>query len=519
MKFEKTFTSQKNYENVLYEVNSFTVTFKSPTGREQAIHGFWDGGTTWKVRFAPDEVGTWSYTTRCSDSLNTGLHGQRGTFACTAPSSRHAIFTKGSIIRPKASYYLSHADGTPFFYAACTAWNGPLKSTDEEWSTYLKDRAANHYNVIQFAATQWRGCDKNSLGQVAFTGSGRIALNPDFFQHLDKKIDEINAHGLIAAPVLLWALPAVQGRELSPGYYLPDDEAILLAKYLVARYGGHQVIWILGGDAEYLQGYEMRWKKIGRAVFGKPHPGVTSLHPHGRSWIGKEYGQEDWLDIVGYQTGHNNSPSTATWITSGPVASEWAQIPPKVFINMEPCYEDITPAINAPQVRNASYWSVFSTPVAGIAYGANGIWPWLRPGEEILNHRKPHILRPWDESIKLPGSVQVGYLADFMNKYPWWTLKPAPELLAEQPGTAKSPQYISVVRSDDQKLLLAYVPGAEDAPKATVRLHNGSTYTYTGQWFDPATNKTTDAKLQTQAGILEATPTGQGDRILILTRK
>ena len=37
-------------------------------------------------------------------------------------------------------------------------------------------------------------------------------------------------------------------------------------------------------------------------------------------------------------------------------------------------------------MRNASYWSILATPTAGITYGANGIWPWLREGEEILNH-------------------------------------------------------------------------------------------------------------------------------------
>ena len=516
MKYEQTFQSSKTYENPLYEVENFTVRFTSPAGKVHSIAGFWDGGTAWRVRFAPDETGTWNYLTESSDKENAGLNDQKGTFQVVEKASPHDIYTKGGIVRPKASYHLSHADGTPFFYTACTAWNGALKSTDAEWDAYLKDRVANHYNVIQFVTTQWRGGSKNSKGQVAFTGSGRIALNPEFFQHLDKKIDEINAHGLVAAPVLLWALPSVQGRELSPGYYLPHDEAIMLAKYMVARYGGHQVIWILGGDGEYLEGYEQRWKTIGRGVFGggpgnAEPPGVVAQHPHGRSWIGKEYAQEDWLDIVGYQSGHNARPGTQKWITEGPVAQEWPQLPPKVFINMEPVYEDIDKDADAHDLRNASYWSVFSTPVAGITYGANGIWPWIRKGEEIENHRKPHILRTWDESIKQPGSIQVGYLAEFMRKYPWWQLKPAPELLVKN---GEAGEFISVVRSDDRSTLMAYLPKS-----GTVKLYNPTGVAYEGQWFDPAMNKYSAAKLQAKGGTLEATSPGKEDQVLVLTRK
>ncbi len=511
MKYEQTFKSNKAYENPLYDVKNFTVKFTSPAGKVHNIAAFWDGGTTWRVRFAPDEVGSWNYVTECSDKQNSGLHEQKGTFQCVEKASPHDIYTKGGIVRPKGSYYLSHADGTPFFYAACTAWNGALKSTEDEWDAYLKDRVANHYNVIQLVTTQWRGASKNSKGQVAFTGSGRIALNPEFFQDLDKKMDEVNAHGLVAAPVLLWALDGGTGRELSPGYYLPHQEAIMLAKYLVARYGGHQVIWFLGGDGKYIGEFEQRWKNIGRGVFGGEHVGIVAMHPQGRSWIGKEYAHEDWVDILGFQTGHNSRPDTQKWITDGPMANEWSYLPPKAFINLEPVYEDIDKDSDAADVRNASYWSLFATPVAGITYGANGVWPWIRKGEEIENHRQPHILRPWDESIKLPGSLQIGYLAEFMRKYNWWQLKPAPELLVEN---GEAGEFISVVRSDDRKTVMVYLPQS-----ATVKLYNPLGVVYEGQWFDPAENKYLAAELQRKDGVLEATSSGAGDRVLVLTRK
>ena len=516
MKFEQDFTSSKDYGNALYDVKKFAVKFTSPTGRVKTVNGFWDGGRSWKVRFAPDELGTWAWESACSDQSNTGLNGIKGSFVSTPHASKQAIYQRGSLIRPKGAYHLSHADGTPFFWTGCTAWNGALKSTEQEWDTYLADRVRNGYNVIQFVTTQWRGGDKNSLGQVAFEGSGKISINPDFFRHLDGKVDKINEYGLVAAPVLLWALQHVQGRELSPGYYLPDDEAILLARYMVARYGGHQVVWVLGGDGKYTDQYEQRWKTIGRGVFGDEHPGLVAQHPQGGSWIGEIYADEPWLDIIGYQSGHNNTEGPVKMITLGKPAKMWDKLPARPLINMEPVYEEIRPNITATDVRNASYWSVLATPTAGITYGANGIWPWLREGEEILNHgSKGEGVSRWHASIKLPGSVQVGYLANAFRKLEWWNLKPAPDLLAEQPGEKQFNHFVSVSRTDDGRTIVAYLPSP-----TPIRLYNLAGSTWQAQWFNTATNQTSTAKVAQQKGVLEVVPpAGTGDMLLILQKK
>ena len=40
------------------------IELTSPSGKTFAVSGFWDGGTTWRVRFMPVEAGTWHYRTR-----------------------------------------------------------------------------------------------------------------------------------------------------------------------------------------------------------------------------------------------------------------------------------------------------------------------------------------------------------------------------------------------------------------------------------------------------------------------
>jgi hypothetical protein len=510
-RFELKLQSQKTYDNPLYDVSEFSALLTAPSGKKMQINGFWDGGKNWKIRFMPDEVGTWTYRTHCSDTLNAGLHAIRASFQCTENNSGLAIYSHGRVGSGKGSYHLIHADGTPFFWLGCTAWNGGLKSTEMEWERYLEHRADNGYNVIQLVGTQWRGCDTNSQGEVAFTGSGRIELNPGFFQHFDVKMDRVNSHGHVAGLVLLWALPFGRGTELSPGYYLPDREAILLARYMVARYGAHHVVWILGGDGRYVGELEDRWKHIGRQVFKDKAQGLSTLHPHGESWVGEIYGQEPWFDIDGYQSSHGTGKRTIEFINRV-VAEGWKSNPPKPVINLEPCYEEIRMSIFEDDVRNACYWSVFAAPPGGISYGADGIWPWIREGEKPLNHRYVPGVSTWDKAIDLPGSHQIAYLGAFMREYEWWNLRPAQGILLEQPGKENFRKHISVLKSQDNRNILVYLPQKQEL---SLRLPSGAKYS--AKWFDPVENRYLNAEFERDGRLFQAGSPLEKDAVLVLT--
>jgi len=64
--FEEVFRSSSYYSNPFLMVD-LQVQFLSPKGKKHVVDGFWDGGRTWKVRFMPDEIGIWTYSTICSD--------------------------------------------------------------------------------------------------------------------------------------------------------------------------------------------------------------------------------------------------------------------------------------------------------------------------------------------------------------------------------------------------------------------------------------------------------------------
>ncbi len=511
-KFEHTFTSSRDYGDPLYDVSRFAVTFTAPSGREKTVRGFWDGGRSWKVRFMPDETGEWRFVSACSDDDNTGLHGAGGSFVCVEGNGGSDVLTRGAVSRMPGAYHLAHADGTPFLWLGDTAWNGALKSTPEEWERYLSHRRENGFSVIQFVTTQWRGCEGDRFGRTAISGSGHIAIDLEFFRRMDEKIDRINDHGLVAAPVLLWALHFVSGRYLSPGYYLPQEEAILLARYMVARFGGNHVVWILGGDGKYTDEFEQRWKIIGRGVFADgEHQGPVTTHPMGRSWYGGIYRDEDWLDIVGYQSSHSTRKETVEFITRGPAAAQWKSLPPRPVMNQEPVYEFIRPGIGPRDIRNACWWSVFATPVSGVTFGSNGIWPWLREGEEILNHRKAPNVPTWDECLDAPGSVQFARLGGFLRRYEWWRLRPAQHLVAEQPGDDDHTAFISVSATDRRDIIMAYVP-----KQSPVIIFNALRVDYRGQWFDPSDGGYLSADIVNAHGVIETEPPKDTDLVLVL---
>src|SRR2546423_13984399 len=74
------------------------VEFTSPSRKVRNVRGFWDGGPTWRVRFSPDETGSWRFRTRSQPKV-PGLDAQGGDFKCSrsagakTPFLRHGAIT------------------------------------------------------------------------------------------------------------------------------------------------------------------------------------------------------------------------------------------------------------------------------------------------------------------------------------------------------------------------------------------------------------------------------------------
>ncbi|MGI5818703.1 MAG: DUF4038 domain-containing protein [Armatimonadota bacterium] len=426
-----------------------TVRLVSPSGVEQKVDAFWDGGARWLARFAPGETGRWRWRSRCE--ADAGLDGVSGEFECVGATADQPLH-EGPLRVADDRRHLEHADGTPFFWLADTAWNGALRATEADWAEYLALRHEQGFTAIQFVTTQWRGWPTAGV----FDDSDGLDVSVEAFRRLDGMLAMVNSRGLVASPVMLWTLT-----ETDPGQTLSEENAIRLCRYMVARWGAYNVAWMLGGDGRY-EGTVDRWRRIGRAVFGDDHDRPVTMHPCGTSWVGEWFGEEEWFDFLGYQSGHGLPEKTSRWIAQGPPAQHWRALG-KPIINLEPNYEG-HPAyssdhrISALDVRRAAWLSLLCTPPAGVSYGTNAIWVWGNETADAPGHGSLKDIPPWHAGLETEGIAGMGIMRRIVDELEWWRLRPAPELLVGQPGATDPRETIAVAISEARDLLLAYLP-------------------------------------------------------------
>jgi hypothetical protein len=426
--------------------------------------------------------------TVCSDRSDTGLHGRSLELHAGPPSGETVFDRHGPIRVAAAGRYFEHLDGTPFLWLADTCWSGPLRSDDAEWHAYLATRTAQSFSGVQWVATQYLAAtDGDRDRRRAFTGTGPITIDTEFFQRLDRKVEAMARAGLLGVPVLLWAAEwsdeAVN--MTNPGHRLAEDHAIVLARHMVARWDSYPVAWILSGDGPYLGEKSARWQRIGRAVFGDVDHAPVTMHPNGMSWYGRDFEQERWLDFVGYQSGHGDDDATVRWLTEGPPATEWRTQRPRPVVNLEPPYEDHIgyqsgQRLTAAEIRKRLAWSLLASPTAGVTYGGHGVWGWDDGSAPPENHPTTGVPKPWREALLLPGARQVVHVARLFASIEWWRLEPAPEIVEEQPGGHR---HISASRSAGGDLALVYVPEDRHVRLDLSSLQIG----LMGMWFDAET--------------------------------
>lgn len=476
---------------------------------------FWDGGRQWKFRVMPLVPGAYTWTLTSADS---SLKGKKGSFTAVAnPKPANDLARLGPPWISKDRRHFEHSDGTPWFWLADTAWNGALLAAKQEWDEYLAERARQRFTAIQVVMTQWRAGLADENGKFAFrVQDGKLRVDPSFFQRMDERIAAINAHGLVAVPVMLWALTGPDKE--SPGESLSPEDCIRLASYIRARYHSYHVLWFLGGDGDYRAGNAEKWKTIGRGVFpGNLDKKPATLHPRGMQdpWPGLK--DEPWLDFLIYQSGHGTDTRKWQWIANQGMASGWKLEPTRPVLDSEPNYEGHKSyrsgiRIDEAMVRRAVWMGLLAAPMAGVTYGAHGIWPWIREPGVPLNHANSGVADPWRDCLKYPGGAQMTVMRNLLDRIPWTTLRPAPELVKGPPVTEDFSNYISSARSEDGRVALLYTPKSQQfqLDLSSFRIAANAT------WLNPRDgSRRPGGKLAAQSGAA-ITPPGEGDWLLLL---
>lgn len=507
-RWEQALTSTRHYANPYADV-ILRVTYTGPAGRTLRTYGFWDGGDTFRIRCAFPTPGKWQWVTECSDAANAGLHQQRGTVDVTSYSGENPLYRHGFLRVSKNRRHLACDDGTPFLWIGDTAWSVPQRASDEEWETYIADRTAKHFTVIQVApAPAWAG-PSDRCGERPFTDKACSEWNPAYWQSFDQKMQRANERGLA---VLLVGLMEPVSR------YPESSKACLFTRNIVARLFGNFVIFSPSFDSPVMA----LANEVGRAARDATGVHLITQHP-GTPWnqptptFSLQYYDQPYLDFVGVQTGHNGGH--LDWCAHH--AIEWnlqlyRHEPHKPVINLEAMYDaQGTNGWRAVDARGLG-WRTWLSGAAGYTYGAGDVPPKIPPGSGAVWKwvTDPEKYDYWKRALQWESAFQMQYLHDFLAAIEWWRLEPAPELIRNQPNDVT--RRAALARTSVGDLAVAYLP---DKEAIEIDL-SGFPKPFAGRWFNPV-----NARYTAIAGRIENkktrrfVPPAPGDWVLLLQRQ
>jgi hypothetical protein len=510
-RFELPLVSGRTYAHPHRDVRVWCE-FTSPTGSQHRHEGYWNGGSDYRVRFAPPEAGRWHYRTSCSDTMNAGLHGVTGEFDVQPYSGDDPFRKKGWLKVSDNKRYLTYGNGDPFFYLGDTVWEIVRKSLMSEARQYIADRKRKGFNALQLVTISCLNLFPNGAvnryGEAVYLDTNFSMINPRYFDYMDSIVTLANDNGMIAAIVPMWA---AMNEQSSFSYYhrkpIPDAETLLMERYVAARYGGHNVMWFAAADDYYdTPGRRNIWTQAARlldSAGGGRH--LLTIHPIGLNSSIDFFPDADWLDFHMYQSSHSVG-NDYSWHG----ANRGYDVQPRVpILNGECVYEDIynnvldhyVPEydnevfrIRSEHIRQVDYETLFSGSYVGIAYGASGLWQWSRP--EDMGNFWPRY--SWDTAMAFPGSAQMGVFRTLMERYHWYNLIPGQSLITQQIVGRENYLPVAYNGSDSSRIFIYFPKFTNSAGINFQMLGKGMRL----EWIHPVTGETQDTQVVINRGGL-----------------
>ena len=359
---ELTFTASNSYQNAYTDVTVW-IDLSGP-GFNKRVYGFWNGGTTFHVRFVATQPGGWKWKSG-SSSNDQGLSGKRGSFTAidwTEKEKAENAVRRGFLRATANNHALNYADGTPFFAIGDTWFSmgaNRFKWYDDNierpigptagFKDYVRYRKAQGYNWINVIAaypnwktddssyhmrlydsarttlrSAWMEFGKNSAknmdneGGRPFFFPGKVPqyenffpdmdrINPEYFKYLDRKIAYLNANGFI---------PFIEASRRDASllwykYYGWPDSYSRYLQYFYARYGAYNTVLgpvhldIISGTVspdDYIVAIKDVEKKYGPLPFG------NLLSANANPSTLENWGDDSWVTLhqIGNMREHNN---------------------------------------------------------------------------------------------------------------------------------------------------------------------------------------------------------------------
>jgi hypothetical protein len=292
--------------------------------------------------------------------------------------------------------FLQHADGTPFFYMADTAWELFHRLDQAEAERYLENRRRKRFTVIQAVAlAELNGLDTpNAYGDKPLLNNNpstpditsgadpNDATQYDYWDHVDYIVDTAAAKGLHIGMLPTWGDKWNKKWGAGPEIFTPKN-AQTYGEWLGRRYRDKPIIWILGGDRPVEnEGHKAIIRALATGLRqGDNGKHLITFHPVGGATSAQWFHEDEWLRFNMNQTGH--CTNTDVW---NRIERDYDRVPTKPVLDAEPLYEDHPICFNAKEngysddyeIRKFAYWDVFAG-AAGHTYGNHAVWQMHAP--------------------------------------------------------------------------------------------------------------------------------------------
>lgn len=280
----------------------------SREGRSVRVPGFYDGAGVYRIRFMPDQEGTWVYKTR---SAKGELDGHTGSFEVVAPSKGN----RGPV-SVRNTFHFAYADGTPFlsFGTTCYAWTHQPLGEQEKTLDALKASGFNKIRMGVFPKDYPYNTNEPLHDVYELVDGKRDFDRPNFeaFRHFETQIGRLRDLGIEADVILFhpydrWGYCSMSEEQ---------DERYLA--YVAARFAAYRnVWWALANEYDFLLDTKpmARWDRFFQILETEdPYRHLKSIHngdpranyDHGKPWVTHTCIQnwdvkrtQDWRDIWG----------------------------------------------------------------------------------------------------------------------------------------------------------------------------------------------------------------------------
>lgn len=412
--------------------------------------------------------------------------------------------------------YIVTQDNKPFFWLGGTAWELIHRLDKVEIDLYLTDRAEKGFTIIQTVIlSELDGLNTpNAYGERPLINNDPQLLNPAYFELVDYIVKKSEELGLYVALLPTWGDKFNKGWGVGPVIFTKHNAEIYGQKIAERYKSNNNIVWILGGDrVPENQEHSEIIRSMAKGIRNVDSIHLISYHPSG----GKnaiDYFNEDWLDLDMFQSGHNRLSKEYKYVLR---AHEKA--PNKPTINGEARYENIKDRfweeaeygwLDDADVRVSAYWSILSG-AAGYSYGSNDVWQMY----DISRYPNLQARTDWKVSLKLPGSVQMGYMKKMFEMFSWQDMIYDPSLILNE--NIENLSYIIAAVGKNKDFILAYTPTGKPIELDISRLQANTVFSY---WFNPRSGKIKYISEYKKASQVEFKPWAEGwgsDFILIVT--